>query len=143
MRTLTCQIVRPDKLLYEGKATSVILKARSGEIGVFPGHAAEICALGDGIMRIALPEGGEGPSERRVVISGGYAEVADDVVIVLATHARNIDDIEPEVVQRTRDKAVVQRDRLPKGDHGRAYYDDKVRWCDLLARASEKAAEAR
>ena len=85
MDTLTCQIVRPDKLLYEGEATSVILAARAGELGIYPKHGAEISALGDGVMRINLP-GGE---QRRVVIMGGYAEIANDVLIVLATHARH------------------------------------------------------
>ena len=128
MGTLTCEIVRPDKLLYRGEAASVILAARAGELGIFPKHGAEISALGDGVMRINLPDG----SQRRVVIMGGYAEVANDRLIVLATHARNIDDIEPETVVRTRDGAARLRDSLAAGDHRRAYYDEKIRWCELL-----------
>lgn len=138
MDTLTCQIVRPDKLLYEGEATSVILAARAGELGIYPKHGAEISALGDGVMRINLP-GGE---QRRVVIMGGYAEIANDVLIVLATHARNIDDIDVETVRRTRATAVSQRDALPKDDHGRAYFDEKIRWCDLLVKESGVSANA-
>lgn len=138
MATLTCQIVRPDKLLYEGEATSVVLAAYTGEIGVYPGHAAEVTALGDGVMRINRPEGVDGPAQLKVIISGGYAEVANDTVIVLATHARNVDDIEPETVARTRAKAVSQRDALPKDDHRRAYYNEKIAWCDLLTREYEK-----
>ena len=128
MGTLTCEIVRPDKLLYRGEAASVILAARAGELGIFPKHGAEISALGDGVMRINLPDG----SQRRVVIMGGYAEVANDRLIVLATHARNIDDIEPETVVRTRDGAARLRDSLAADDHRRAYYDEKIRWCELL-----------
>ena len=132
MDTLTCQIVRPDKLLYEGEATSVILAARAGELGIFPHHAAEISALGDGVMRINLPAGTEAGGQLRVVISGGYAEIANDTLIVLATHARRADDIEVETVRKTRQAALDARDALPGGDHRRAYYDDKVNWCDLL-----------
>lgn len=140
MDTLTCQIVRPDKLLYEGEATSVVLAARTGELGVFPKHGAEVCALGDGVMRINRPEGTDGPQQLRVVIMGGYAEVANDVLIVLATHARRIDDIEVDVVSKTRGATEAKLNALPADDHRRAYYEEKIAWCDLLARESEKEA---
>lgn len=143
MDTLTCQIVRPDKLLYEGEATSVILAARTGELGIFPKHGAEVCALGDGVMRINRPEGTDGPQQLRVVIMGGYAEVANDTLIVLATHARDLGDIEPQTVQQTRELATEQLNALPVGDHARAYYQEKINWCDLLLREDEQAAAKR
>lgn len=139
MDTLTCQIVRPDKLMYEGAATSVILVAHTGELGVFPHHGAEVCALGNGVMRINRPEEAGEPRQLRVVIMGGYAEVANDTLIVLATHAREINDIEPETVQQTRAHTCELRDKLPENDHNRAYYDEKIAWCDLLLQESTHA----
>ena len=138
MDTLTCQIVRPDKLLYEGEATSVVLVARTGELGVYPKHGAEVCALGDGVMRINRPTDSGEPQQLRVVIMGGYAEIANDVVIVLASHARRIDDIDVETVEATKEKARARRDSLPASDHRRAYYEEKIAWCDLLVRESAK-----
>ena len=129
--TLTCQIVRPDRKLYEGQANYVILITHSGELGVWPGHASEILALGDGIMRFELAPS-EGGGIQRVVISGGYAEITSDLVVVLADHARRIDDIEPDVVLDTRQQALARRDSLAEDDHRRAYYENKVAWCDLL-----------
>ena len=143
MDTLTCQIVRPDKLLYEGEATSVILAARTGELGIFPKHGAEVCALGDGVMRINRPEGSDGPQQLRVVIMGGYAEVANDTLIVLATHARDLGDIEAQTVQQTRELATEHLNSLPVGDHARAYYQEKINWCDLLLREDEQVAAKR
>ena len=52
MGYLTCKFVRPDKQLFEGKCASMTLVTYSGELGVLPGHASEICALGDGVVRI-------------------------------------------------------------------------------------------
>ncbi len=131
MAELTCQIVRPDRMLFEGKAASVVLVTYSGEVGVWPGHAAEICAMGDGVMRMTrLPE--DGGEVRRIVISGGYAEISNDTVLVLADHARDITDIEPDVVMQTRQEALDRLATLPEGDHRRAYYENKVAWCDLL-----------
>lgn len=130
-KQLTCQIVRPDKLLYEGSAASIVLVSYTGELAVYPEHASEICALGDGVMRLTrTPE--DGGEVQKIVISGGYAEINNDTVLILADHARNADDIEPQVVKQTREAAEKQRDSLPEDDHQRAYYQSKINWCDLL-----------
>lgn len=131
MGYLTCKFVRPDKQLFEGKCASMTLVTYSGELGVLPGHASEICALGDGVVRIKrLDE--DGGDEHDVVVSGGYAEICNDVVVIIADHARAADDIDAETVRRTHDKAQAKRDALPEGDHQRAYYENKMAWCDLL-----------
>ena len=131
MATITCQFVRPDRMLYEGEVASLVLVTPAGELGVWPGHAPEICALGNGVVRLhTLPE--QGGQTVKVIISGGYVEITPKQVIILADHARRADDIEPDVVNETRDKAVASRDALPEDDSRRAYYDNKIAWCDLL-----------
>lgn len=131
MGQITCQFVRPDRLLYEGKVASVVLVTPSGELGIWPLHAPEIVALGDGVVRLNLLEE-DGGGTVKVIVSGGYAEVDDDLVIVLADHARRSDDIDEEVVRRTRADAVADMEALDPDDHRRAYYEGKIRWCDLL-----------
>jgi F-type H+-transporting ATPase subunit epsilon len=133
MATITCQFVRPDRLLYEGEVASMVLVTATGELGVWPGHAPEICALGNGVVRLNTVSTAGMPGETtKVIISGGYVEITPDRVIVLADHARRADDIEPDVVKETRGKAVASRDALPEDDSRRAYYDNKIAWCDLL-----------
>lgn len=141
MAELTCQFVRPDRLLYEGPVSSLILVTHSGELGVWPGHAAEICSLGDGIVRLhQTPEDGGG--EKQVIISGGYAEINPEGVIILADHARDVDDIDPDTVRRTRQKAFDLRDALDEDDHRRAYYDNKIKWCNLLLKQATERGNA-
>ena len=130
---ITCQFVRPDRLLFQGEVKSLILVAESGELGIWPGHAPTIVALGDGVVRLHLPDA-DGGGTVQIIVSGGYAEVSNDTVTVLANHARRSDDIEPEVVERTRQQAIGNRDELPEDDHRRAYYEEKIAWCDLLLR---------
>lgn len=139
MAELTCQIVRPDRLLYEGPIAHVVLVSYTGEVGVWPGHASEILALGDGVMRVTNRKE-DGGDLRRVVISGGYAEIDNDTVIVLADHARDIDDIDPAVVSDTKQKAIDARNALPEDDHRRAYYQSKIDWCDLLLKEAPHAS---
>lgn len=131
MGKITCQFVRPDRLLYEGEVASLVLVSQAGELGVWPGHSSEICALGNGVVRLHLLEE-KGGGTVNVIISGGYAEITPDSVIILADHARRADDIEVDVVNETRDKAMASRDALPEGDGRRAYYENKIAWCDLL-----------
>ncbi len=131
MAEITCQFVRPDRLLYEGPVASLVLVTTTGELGVWPGHAPEICALGNGLVRLHR-RAEDGGGTVIVIISGGYAEITPDQVIILADHARRADDIEPDVVSETRGKAVAARDALPADDSRRAYYDNKIAWCDLL-----------
>lgn len=131
MAELNCQFVRPDRLLFEGPVANLILVTYAGELGVWPGHAPEIVALGDGVVRLRRrAEDGGGTVD--VIVSGGYAEIDNDEVIVLADHARRADDIDPEVVRRTREEALEALDEIAEGDHRAAYYERKIRWCDLL-----------
>lgn len=141
MAELTCQFVRPDRLLFEGSVASLVLVTISGELGVWPGHAAEICALGDGVVRLRQREK-DGGGTIKVVISGGYAEINDKGVIILADHARRTDDIEADVVRDTREAAFDARDQLPENDHRRAYYDSKIKWCNLLLKQVSSDSEA-
>ncbi len=131
MAELNVQFVRPDRALYEGPAASLVLVTYAGELGVYPGHAAEIVALGDGVVRMKLIEA-EGGGNRDVVVSGGYAEIDHDQVIILAEHARRTDDIDVDVVRRTRDESIDLLDKCAEGDHRRAYYENKINWCNLL-----------
>ena len=138
MAELNCQFVRPDRLLFDGPVANLVLVTYAGELGVWPGHAPEIVALGDGVvrMRARQEDGGE---EYDVVVSGGYAEIDNDGVIILADHARRTDDIDPEVVRRTRDEAIEALDEIGEGDHRAAYYERKIRWCNLLLKHAEGA----
>lgn len=141
MAELTCQFVRPDRLLFEGPVASLILVTMSGELGVWPGHASEICALGDGVVRLHLRKQ-DGGGTVKVIVSGGYAEIDDKGVIILADHARRVDDIEPDVVRDTREAAFDARDALPEDDHRRAYWSNKIKWCNLLLKEAQEADDA-
>ena len=139
MAELNCQFVRPDRLLFDGPVANLVLVTYAGELGVWPGHAPEIVALGDGVVRIRrLPADGGG--EYDVVVSGGYAEVDNDGVIILADHARRTDDIDPDVVRRTRDEAIDALDEIGEGNYRAAYYEKKIRWCNLLLKHAEGGA---
>ena len=140
---LICQIVRKDRMVYQGPAAYVVLVTYEGELGIWPGHAPEIVAMGDGVLRIGKLDtdssADKNSSIQQIVVRGGYAEVLPHGVLVLADHARDIDEIDIERTEQARIRAIKWRDELPKDYHARAYYEDKIAWCSLLlAQAKER-----
>jgi F-type H+-transporting ATPase subunit epsilon len=133
MGKISCQFVRPDRMVYEGEVDSLVLQTADGELGVWPMHSPLICALGDGEVRLQLSaEAGGGVL--RVLVMGGYAEVKEDNVIILADNALREDEVDGETVRADREAAVAERDKFAAGDHRRVYYENMIRWCDLQLR---------
>ena len=135
MADITVQFVRPDRLMFEGPVESVVLITSRGELGVWPGRAPIICALGDGVVRLNRREE-DGGGVRRVIISGGYAEVSNDTVIILADHARLDDDVDPAVVHEMFAEANRMLAELDDDDNRVPYWENRVKWCNLLLKHS-------
>lgn len=81
MAMLRLAVVSPEKVLYEGDAEGVVVPAHDGEVGILPGHAPMMALLGTGPLRIA---GGKAPA---ITVSGGFLQVADNVVRVVTEKA--------------------------------------------------------
>jgi F-type H+-transporting ATPase subunit epsilon len=79
---LTVAIISPDSTVYEGEADMVVAPAWDGEVGVLRGHAPMLVLLGAGEMRIT-----EAGGIRRFHVTGGFMQVADDIVTVLSEGA--------------------------------------------------------
>ena len=76
------RIVCPEHSAYEGEAAFVALPSTDGELGILPRHASEICTIKSGYVRVCDQRMGE--VSRTFAVDGGYAQIADDEVIVLA-----------------------------------------------------------
>ena len=79
---LTVSVISPEKVLFEGRATSVVAPGFDGELGILPGHAPLMTVLGRGVLRL---EGGE--SDQRFQVQGGFLQVVDDTVRVVTESA--------------------------------------------------------
>lgn len=81
--TLTVRLVSQEKEVYRGEATSVVAPAWDGMVGILPGHAAFICLLGHGELRLDLPGGGS----NRYYVAGGVLKVEKNELTVLVEYA--------------------------------------------------------
>ncbi len=79
---LRVAVISPERTVFEGDATMVVVPAWDGELGVLRGHAPMLALLGEGEMRVQSDGG-----EQRFRVRGGFLQVADDVVTILSEHA--------------------------------------------------------
>jgi len=97
---LHLEIVTPEKRVLDADVDSVTVPTASGEIGIFPSHAPLISALKPGFLTYAIKGV---PS--KLVVSGGFVEVAMDKVAVLADTAESADEIDMVQAREARDHA--------------------------------------
>jgi F-type H+-transporting ATPase subunit epsilon len=80
--TFQIEVVTPEKLVLDQQADFAEIPGKDGYIGVLPGHAALLGELGEGALKITM-----GGQTREIKVSGGYIEVRDNHVRVLADKA--------------------------------------------------------
>ena len=97
---LKVEVVTPERRLIQVDADEVIAPGADGLFGVRPGHTAYLAVLQPGMLTVK--EGGG--VEKRFFVAGGFCEVAEDVVRVLADVAEPLESIDLAAAQ----KAVTQ-----------------------------------
>ncbi len=105
--SLTVEIVTVErKLLEESGVDEVIAPGVEGQLAVLPKHAAFMTMLAPG--ELILKKGAE---EIPFAVTGGFFEVLNDRVIVLADAAERADEIDVERAEAARERAKVALER--------------------------------
>ena len=111
------EIVAADHVVYRDQAVSLIAPGAAGYFGVLREHAPLISTLKIGALTIS-------PLDAPPIIfaiSGGFAEVTPDKVIVLADSAERADEIDVARAREARDRAEARlRERADEIDSDRA-----------------------
>ncbi len=90
-KSLTCEIITPEKPVYQGEVEMLIAPGSDGELGILPLHSPLVTTLKTGEVRLRY--NGEWDY---VAITGGYLEVNEDKAIVLADDAEISSKIDTE-----------------------------------------------
>ncbi len=117
------RIVTPRQAVLEEEVREVTAPGALGEFGVLPDHIAFLTSLEIGTLRFRAD--GE---PQRLAIRGGFAEVADNVMTVLADDAAFAEDIDPETVRGELTAAEVQLRGLSPLDPAFAAADASRCW---------------
>ena len=94
------RIVTPERLLLDEEVEEVVAPGAAGEFGVLPDHIAFLTTLAPG--RLIYKTGGQ---RHVLAIFGGYAEVSDNVMTVLADGAEPARQINLDASRRAQEEA--------------------------------------
>ena len=97
---LTLEIATPTRLAVTESVDEVVIPGSQGYFGVLPGHAPFLTTVGVGELVYRV-----GRDERNLAVSGGFAEVRNDKVIVLADTAERPEEIDRARAERARERA--------------------------------------
>ena len=89
MPTFHFDLVSPEKLAYSGEVDQVDIPGVEGDLGVMAGHAPTVAAIRPGILTITV-----GGKHEKVIVLGGWAEVNEKGLPVLADVATSLADLD-------------------------------------------------
>src|SRR5271157_4050339 len=84
------EIVTPERKVVSETVDVVVAPGELGEFGVLPGHIPFLCKLKIGELRYRIGA----TTARHIAIMGGYAEVLNNQVTILATAAEAATEID-------------------------------------------------
>lgn len=94
------EIITPERRMLSEAVDAVTVPGLNGELGILPGHTPLISQLRTGILSYT-----QGGTARRLHVSGGFVEVSDDRVSVLADVAEQPDEIDVASARQERERA--------------------------------------
>ena len=94
------RLVSPSRLLIDEEADEVTAPGALGEFGVLPNHIAFLTLLAPGELSYK-----QGATRTRLAIGGGYAEVLNNVMTVLADAAEFAEEIDIDRARRAKEQA--------------------------------------
>jgi F-type H+-transporting ATPase subunit epsilon len=101
--TLHVEVVTAERELYNGEADIVDAPGADGQLGILPRHAALLALLKPGALQIKL----DGAVET-IFVGGGFLEVSNNTVTVLADSAEHAEDIDRARAEEARRRAQDQ-----------------------------------
>ncbi len=90
--TFQLEVATPERLFVDEQVTEAELPGKEGYMGVLPGHAPLLSALGAGALSYKSDRG----ENQVLVLDGGFVEVFENHVRVLADSAEYAADIQLE-----------------------------------------------
>jgi len=90
--TLVVRVLTPHRELCDEPALEVTAQGALGQFGVLPDHITFLTLLEPGLLTLRRPDGGD----LAFAVKGGYAEVRENVVTLLADDAQPVERIDPD-----------------------------------------------
>ncbi|MDQ6784344.1 MAG: ATP synthase F1 subunit epsilon [Actinomycetota bacterium] len=135
MATTEVEVVSPDRTLYSGEAEMVVCRTVDGEIAFLADHTPLIGALEPCVLRIVA----EGGDEDVFAVGGGFVDVGNNKVIVLADQAQEAGDID---VAAARSDLEAAQSRQGSADEEDAEAANAQRWAEVRLEVAGQPADS-
>lgn len=109
-RKLHCEVITPEKIIYSGEVDMVVAPGAAGELGILPLHMPVISTLKAGELR--LKHGND--RQDYIAIDGGYIEVREDKVTILADAAEYASKMDIAALNKTKTEVEAELASLEK-----------------------------
>lgn len=98
-KTFKAQLLTPEGSRFDGDVTGVRVPGSNGDFQMLHNHAPIVSSLGIG--KIIIKQ--QGDEEQRFAVSGGFVEMSDNQLTILAEKAEKSTDINQEEARKLRD----------------------------------------
>ncbi|MGQ7793899.1 F0F1 ATP synthase subunit epsilon [Faunimonas sp. B44] len=93
---LRFELVSPERLLISEEVAQVVVPGAEGYFTVLRDHAPFMTTMKPGVVEIT----GTGGEVRRIYVRGGFADVNESGLTVLAEFASRVEDLRPDEIAR-------------------------------------------
>ena len=104
---LDVEVVTPTRMLLREQVDELNLPGEEGYLGILPGHTAFLTTLGQGELMYR-----KGEQRRYMAIFGGFMEVNNDKVTIMAEEAEPAAAIDRARAESARDRAEERLRRI-------------------------------
>lgn len=94
---LQFSLVSPERSLRAGEVFMVVVPGAAGDFGVLEGHAPLMSTIRTGAIHV-YPNSMQDTPER-IFIDGGFAEVSESGLTILAEHAQPVSEIDAAALE--------------------------------------------
>ena len=129
------RIVTPSRLLLDEEVDEVTAPGALGEFGVLPNHIAFLTLLEPGEMGYK-----QGTARHYAAVSGGYAEVLNNVMTVLAPAAEFAAEVDIHRARQAKDSAEKKLEELNYQDKDFNNAEAALRWANARLQVAGKEA---
>ena len=110
--TINLKIITPERITYEGnEIRQITLPVADGEVTILPNHRSYIASLKSGEVVLRKQD-----EEIDLAISGGFIELHDNELVVLADEAERAEDIDLKKAEEAKKRAEDLKNKVIKTD---------------------------
>ncbi len=113
---LHLEIITPEKVILSDEVDEILVPTPKGQIGILPHHIALLTELSSGELIIK-----KGTHEQFLAVAGGYLQVANNKVTILADYAIHSDNIEIAKAEEAKQRAEhLMKEKISEEDFAEA-----------------------